>query len=861
LTVHRDEELAIVSIHPAEQLPIYTDNIKFIHAQECFPGQQFTEISEVKSAIIKYYDTLFEKAEIDIHSLTEIYYISDGLMAVNFYLLFKETPYILIDLSLDHSNRVLNQNGVHFSKLIDIYKKLYLEYGWSGAKKKLYHPKTTIFDGDPPYEYFDYLETLNNMTDEQKEKFFSYFKFDKKPLENKTLSIFFPNSPSFFFMQLIKDIPIPRAELKWYYYIHIQYFLDFCGDASVAYKAHPGSAWFNLDPVDYISNPIIPSECLAEFFPLIKGLVLENVYGMASTSLSSLYSFAKNTHKLGIDYFSYLFNLPSIYFLLFLADAHKLHNLSAQNIDYEQIKKYVGLAFPEFAKVFPETSAKGGENSFQIIDMRKIMNTPGIKEQMPVFNSIVYLHYKRAALALINFDYKRLFEDSLFNSGFIKKFCLLVKIEKAQVKPKVLVDLDDEYILLWVKDPSLRVEILKTNITKTLPNTGVKLTYRVFELSKFRIGEREYKVRFFGNQTITKFDETSALQDNLFGGNIGNMFFANSVYKHVVLNPNNKISKTEYDIYVIPMANSLEPYAKINLVNLMKRINGSNARVVIVGIGGGGGTSGEMDFDAELKEVHKDFCKTVLNHSASIGVRGEWTHDYLVKTLGFPNEYIDIIGCPSLRYYGRYFDKTCKPYILRDLKYMKITTNFTAYNYNKTLADYMNYVWKNFPNSDVLFTDKEEADLLWNGIEITDKGRLYEDLPQTKEHFMIRQNRTYFHISETKIIKHLSQYDFSLGSRIHGNIAAVLAGIPVMQIAAGLRQLEIADFHSIPYILTVDLPKYTLEQLYEKSLEGMKKFYANYNKNLQIYVDFLKKNDIPVNYEYLMPDPNEYLLK
>ncbi|MDR1127239.1 MAG: polysaccharide pyruvyl transferase family protein [Treponema sp.] len=308
----------------------------------------------------------------------------------------------------------------------------------------------------------------------------------------------------------------------------------------------------------------------------------------------------------------------------------------------------------------------------------------------------------------------------------------------------------------------------------------------------------------------------------------------------------------------MPLANSLEPYAKNSLVRLIERINKSDARVVVVGIGGGGRPGGKIDFDAELREVHKDFCKAVLNRSASIGVRGEWTYDYLVKTLGFPAECIDVIGCPSLRYYGRYFDKVCKQYVLRDLKYMKINTNFTAYNYHKVWSDYMNYVWQNFPNSDVLFTDKEEGDLLWNGIEITNKGRLHADLPQTKEHFMIQQNRTYFHISEVKIIRHLSRYDFSLGTRIHGNVAAVLAGIPVMQIAAGLRQLEIADFHGIPYILTQDLPKYTLEQLYEWSLEGMKKFYANYNKNLQIYVDFLKKNEVPVNYEYLTPDPNEY---
>ncbi|MDR0644373.1 MAG: polysaccharide pyruvyl transferase family protein [Treponema sp.] len=870
LTAHDGEEMVLLSLHPAEKLPIHTNNIKFIWARDRFSGPQLGEVGEVKTEIIKYYDALFEKAGIDIQSLTEIYVVFDGFMAINLYFTFKEIPFVLIEIGANYSTIVLVPSHVHFSSLPGKYKELYTEYGWGKLKKKLYHPNTNKFDGDPPYEYFDYLEILKNLTDEQKEKIFSYLKFDRKPLENKTFSIFFPNSPSLFFANFKRSAPgkdIPITERGTLYNIHIQYFLDFYGDDSVAYKPYPSDPESSLTDGN-ISNPIIiPSACLAEFLPLIKGLALENIYGMASTSINSLSLFAKRTYRLGPGYFGYFFNLPSIYFLLFLADAHKLHNVTSKEIDHDQIKKYAELAFPELAKRFPADASGKGENSFQIINMREIMEAPGIKEQMPIFNSIASLHYKRAALALINFDYKRLFDDSLFNSGFINKFCLLVRIEKMQTKPKILVDLNDEYILLYVKDPSLRAEILKTNATKALPNTGVKLIYRVFALSEFRKGVREfntggggYKVNYHGSQTITQFDEPSFLQNNVFYNNTGNLFFSNAVYKHLALNPDNQFSKTDYDIRIMPFQNSLEPYAKTYLVDYTKSISESKARVIVVGIGGGGSPGGKMDFDTELKDVHKDFCKAVLNHSASIGVRGEWTRDYLVDILGFPNECIDIIGCPSLRYYGRYFDNICKPYILRDftLKYMKINTNFTAYAYHKVWADYMNYVWKNFPNSDVLFTDKEEGDLLWNGIEITDKGRLHEDLPQTNAHFMIQQNRTYFHISEAKIIRHLSRYDFSLGTRIHGNVAAVLAGIPVMQIAAGLRQLEIADFHSIPYVLTADLPKYTLEQLYEKSLEGMKKFYANYNKNLQIYVDFLKKNNVPVNYEYLTPDPNEY---
>jgi hypothetical protein len=495
LTAHSGEELAILSQWSAEvkQVPIYTDNIRFIHASDLLPGRRRAEIGEVKAEIVRYYDAVFEKAGIDIRNLTEIYLLVDGLIAVNLYFTFKEIPCVFIETARNHINPVSGTDDWRFRDLEDNYKELYREYGWGKLIKILYHPATTRFDGESPYEYFDYLEMLKNMSMEQKEKFLSFFKFDKKAFEDKTLSIFFPNSPYMF----IDCIKIPRAEPKseQLYYIHIQYFLDFYGDDSVAYKAHPESGRLNADynPDDYISNPIIPTACLSELLPLIKGFVLENIYGMTSTSLNNLAPFAKRVYRFGWGYLSpYSLDLPSVYFPLFLADAHKLYNLSSQNIDHDQIKKYVEIAFPELAKGLSETPSKA-EHSFQIVDMREIMKEPGIGKQTPIFNSIAHLHYKAAVLALINFDYKRLFEDSLFNCGFINKFCLLVKIEKTQVKPKILVDLNEEYILCYTKDPALRATILKTNVDKVLPNTGVKLVYKVFELSQFRTPILEFK--------------------------------------------------------------------------------------------------------------------------------------------------------------------------------------------------------------------------------------------------------------------------------------------------------------------------------------------------------------------------------
>ena len=46
-------------------------------------------------------------------------------------------------------------------------------------------------------------------------------------------------------------------------------------------------------------------------------------------------------------------------------------------------------------------------------------------------------------------------------------------------------------------------------------------------------------------------------------------------------------------------------------------------------------------------ETVQRFVRAVLDHSATIGVRGEFTREYLA-TLGFGDEHVDVVGCTSL---------------------------------------------------------------------------------------------------------------------------------------------------------------------------------------------------------------------
>ena len=79
-------------------------------------------------------------------------------------------------------------------------------------------------------------------------------------------------------------------------------------------------------------------------------------------------------------------------------------------------------------------------------------------------------------------------------------------------------------------------------------------------------------------------------------------------------------------------------------------------------------------------------------------------------------------------------------------------------------------------------------------------------VPVSLKHPLIRENRVRFFLDPKTWFSHLAEYDFSFGTRIHGNIAALLAGTPAVLLAHDSRTLELADYHQIPHRVINSLP-------------------------------------------------------
>jgi len=350
--------------------------------------------------------------------------------------------------------------------------------------------------------------------------------------------------------------------------------------------------------------------------------------------------------------------------------------------------------------------------------------------------------------------------------------------------------------------------------------------------------------------------DTYIVDNNLFGNNVGNMFFFNAAVKslrcetHEIIRYEEGMCLNDYDFGIFIQANQIRNGTLEWINNDYNLIKGCKIPFVIVCIG----TDSTPDFNTYLNQDVIDSyyrCYSeILCRTSSIGVRGDWTKKVLVEQIGLPEERIDVIGCPSVRYFGRDLKKFSRNYSNFD-KEMKIAVNFTAYHYDDDEAIYLYKLLKEYRNSYIVFTDKVEADLLWKGINVP-QNRQHELLPTTVNHFMMKQDRCRFIATQQEIMTMFKTFDFSIGSRIHQAIISIISGCPALLIAHSTRVLEIAEYHNIPYILRTELVETqpSLETLYYRACTGMIKFYKSYDDKLVEYTNFLKKNNLIVNPDY-----------
>jgi hypothetical protein len=344
----------------------------------------------------------------------------------------------------------------------------------------------------------------------------------------------------------------------------------------------------------------------------------------------------------------------------------------------------------------------------------------------------------------------------------------------------------------------------------------------------------------------------SVRRDGVFGTNAGNMLFYTAAWRTLLTDDAELVAdgyatereSTEeapqrindsYDRVVIPLANAFRRSFLPQLDRWTAVIRRLDVPVTVMGVGAQFPLTADLDdAPAELRESVRAFVAAVLDRSPSIGVRGEFTRDFLLH-LGFADDTIDVIGCPSLSGYGG--DGSLAPRgELTRLSRLAVTYS----PYLRDAGPFVRDVTSRFPDSYVVPQTVEAlALLLWG--EPT-RYAAKPDLPESSAHELYQTDRMRFFVDATTWIDTLRDRDLVIGTRIHGTIAGLLAGVPSILVAHDSRTRELAEFHAIPYVRKSALRRPDVARRYERAdFDG---FTAAHPRNVETFRRFLERHGL-----------------
>jgi hypothetical protein len=349
------------------------------------------------------------------------------------------------------------------------------------------------------------------------------------------------------------------------------------------------------------------------------------------------------------------------------------------------------------------------------------------------------------------------------------------------------------------------------------------------------------------------------LQQDLIGTNSGNLLFSDAAHK-LLTTPDTEVTsngiKTDYsaerarqinetyDVFVVPLANAFRPSFEASLNRLSKLIEQLTIPVVVVGVGAQVGSDYDTDRLRPMESSARRFVKAVLDRSASIGVRGELTADYL-RGLGFKD--VDIIGCPSMFLHGPTFPELSTATPLTSASRLAINVSPDAASVGD-IAGLARRAYARYPGSMYYAQNLTDGELLFWGDSSREAGRV-SDLPKARSHPFLLDDRMRLPVDPITWMRELREYDFGFGTRIHGNIAALLAGTPSVVLCHDSRTLELCRYFDLPHRMLADLSADTdPADLYEEA--DFSALHSGHAERFERFTAFLSRNDLQNTYDH-----------
>lgn len=359
-----------------------------------------------------------------------------------------------------------------------------------------------------------------------------------------------------------------------------------------------------------------------------------------------------------------------------------------------------------------------------------------------------------------------------------------------------------------------------------------------------------------GMSPFESFPAEKLLIRNSIGTNLGNFLYLNGILRNITqfdttITPTyykknftaeeiDHINETQ-DIFIIPLADAFRQDFVGELRSLTQLVKSLKIPCVIIGVGLRAPYEPDFSSPFSFDDDVKNFVRAVLEKSSIVGVRGQITADYL-SHLGFKEGRDHVaIGCPSLYTNGDELNIR-KPDITRE---SRVCINASPTTPENVLA-FLHGLTTEFPDWHFVPQVRSELRLLYTGSPYKVKVSPYYPTRITDETY--REGRSEFFLNTSTWIEYLSQADLSIGSRLHGNVAAVLAGTPSILIAKDARVRELVEFHHLTQISADEIGADT--NIWD--LIGQMDFNlpCQYQKeNFHHFLSFLDANRIPHIYQ------------
>ncbi len=260
------------------------------------------------------------------------------------------------------------------------------------------------------------------------------------------------------------------------------------------------------------------------------------------------------------------------------------------------------------------------------------------------------------------------------------------------------------------------------------------------------------------------------------------------------------------------------PYEK--LIDMFSRIN---KPLIVAGIGANSFASFDNKLHKKLKPVVVKFLKYLSDRCVQIGVRGFYTEEVL-NNLGIHN--VTAMGCPSFYEMGRERKVVKKP-IDETLRGGGGHILLSSALVNKYLYDNIQ-ICQDFQESNII-----------KAIAFNDFDNVL--VKEQLERVFNKKFMAFSNIDDWRSF--VSGYRFVIGSRVHGSILSLNAGVPAVCRNGDTRAAEMCRLLRVPVRTNLGFETDIIKLYEEVDVDAMNSSYPALYDN---YVEFLHKNGLSI---------------